>query len=127
MVIIGCGSRDWANWHTLTTVMSDLHKEFHFTRVVQGGAQGADTMIRRWAAENNIPGETYKAKWNLHGRGAGPIRNKHMYEVEKPQMLIGFYAHGRENRGTKNMMSLGLLINRVHIHEGIEIIREIQG
>ncbi len=48
--------------------------------VVEGGARGADAMARRYAEENGFEVHEFKAEWEVHGKGAGYIRNAKMHE-----------------------------------------------
>ncbi len=34
--------------------------------------------------------EAYPAEWNLHGRTAGPVRNRRMIEEGKPDLVLAF-------------------------------------
>lgn len=46
--------------------------------VVSGLARGPDKLGELWAIENGIGVARFPAKWNLHGKAAGPIRNQEM-------------------------------------------------
>lgn len=46
--------------------------------VVSGGAAGVDELGERWAAARGIPIRRFEARWEVHGRAAGPIRNREM-------------------------------------------------
>lgn len=69
--------------------------------VIEGGADGYDTVARLWAQGYGIPVETYKADWYTHGRAAGPIRNGEMLRDGKPDLGLAFPG----GRGTANMMA----------------------
>jgi len=45
------------------------------TKVVSGGAKGADTFGEQWAKANDIECIVYKPDWKKHGRKAGILRN----------------------------------------------------
>lgn len=48
--------------------------------VLHGGARGVDFSAGRWADARDVPVEVFPANWNLHGRAAGPLRNKQLAE-----------------------------------------------
>jgi len=83
------------------------------TVVVSGTAIGADQHGEAWAKLCGLAVERYPADWKLHGKAAGPIRNRQM--AENAEGLIAIWDG--ESRGTKNMIdtakSLGL---RVFVH-----------
>ena len=72
------------------------------TRIVQGGALGADYLARWWAWANNVPCRTYQANWQRYGNRAGAVRNEAMWFHEKPDATIAFIG----GRGTESMKSI---------------------
>jgi predicted Rossmann-fold nucleotide-binding protein len=48
--------------------------------VLHGGARGADAAIGRAAHQLGWPALVMPAQWQLHGRAAGPIRNRELLE-----------------------------------------------
>ena len=46
--------------------------------VVSGGAAGADREGEKWAAGWGLPVKKFPADWKMHGKAAGPIRNREM-------------------------------------------------
>lgn len=46
--------------------------------VVSGRAKGADRLGEQWAIANGVGIAKFPAKWDLHGKAAGPIRNQEM-------------------------------------------------
>jgi hypothetical protein len=57
--------------------------------IIEGGARGADTMARKWAANWGCDCITEKADWDKYGRKAGPIRNREMMK-HKPDLVVAF-------------------------------------
>ena len=80
------------------------------TRVLSGSAPGVDTDAIEWAVCRGLVVERYPARWEEHGRAAGPIRNRQM--VERAEALAVFPG----GRGTQNVPQLaraqGLVIWR---------------
>lgn len=70
------------------------------TTVVSGGAKGVDALGEQYAEEMNIPLQIFYAKWDEHGRSAGPIRNIKM--AENADALIAIWDG--KSRGTKHMI-----------------------
>ena len=80
------------------------------TTLIHGGADGADAAAPGLARQFNIPCHEYKANWRLHGRAAGPIRNKQMLDEGQPDLVIAFPG----STGTANMV-------RQAIDKGVEV------
>ena len=70
------------------------------TTIVSGGAIGIDACGERYAKLNGIEVVTFTPDWNLHGKAAGPIRNRKMAEFA--DRLIAYWD-GR-SPGTRNMI-----------------------
>lgn len=92
--ILVCGPRDWQDKALVYGVL-DSYKEVVEKRnlqlvIVNGGAKGADTFARMWAAENGVTEKRYPAQWERYGKSAGPKRNVEMLVQEQPSLVIGF-------------------------------------
>ncbi|WP_080402996.1 DUF2493 domain-containing protein [Burkholderia ubonensis] len=103
MKVIVCGGREYgqevAEEQHLFAVLDAQHALSPIDLVIQGGARGADSMARLWAESRAIDCLAVPAKWDAHGRGAGPIRNARMLDY-KPDMVIAFPG----GRGTADMV-----------------------
>lgn len=98
MRVLVCGSRHFND----AELMEDILKQYNITVLIEGEARGADTLGRLYAERHGIPVEKYPAKWEEHGKRAGPIRNSQMLKEGKPDLVIAFLAP--DSRGTKNMI-----------------------
>lgn len=98
---IVCGGRDYANYEFIKLALDKAHKLFNIILIIEGGANGADSLAKRWALENNIEVHTEKAQWDVYGKSAGCIRNAKMAD-HKPDLCIAFPG----GRGTLNMISI---------------------
>ena len=78
----------------------EIIKNMDIDEVVCGGARGADEYGKQWAERLGIPVRMFRAEWKLHGKSAGPIRNRQM--AEYADALIAFWDG--KSRGTKNMI-----------------------
>ena len=78
------GSRTFTDYDL---IKKELDK-YVISKIVSGGAKGADSLAEKYAHENNIPVEIFKPDWSL-GRHAGFLRNKTI--VEHSDTLIAFW------------------------------------
>lgn len=70
------------------------------TLFVQGGARGADQLVREWCARKGMPCCTFHAQWDALGKAAGHRRNGWMLTFFKPDYCL-FFPGGY---GTANMV-----------------------
>lgn len=70
--------------------------------IVSGMAKGADLLGLAYAISRSIKVKQFPARWDIHGKAAGPIRNKEM--VAYSDDLIAFWDG--ESRGTNNVIKL---------------------
>ncbi len=107
MKILVCGDRNWSNRQFIYGYLYRLTKFEYRDRIViiEGEARGADTMARDWAELNGVKFEPYPADWKLHGKAAGPIRNRQMLSA-KPDMVIAFHNDIGSSKGTRHMVTI---------------------
>ena len=98
MRVIIAGMRDYYNYEVLKEVIKDAG--FDITTILQGGASGVDNMAVVYGRENSIPVESHAANWKIHGKAAGPIRNREM--AANADALIAIW--NKKSSGTKNMI-----------------------
>ena len=110
--IIIAGSRDFGDYELLKksaieiitkkTMLPDL------TRIISGGARGADTLGERFANEMGLEISRFIPDWDGLGKRAGYVRNAEMakfaVEDNNDGMLIAFWDG--QSRGTKHMIDL---------------------
>ena len=72
--------------------------QFVITKIVSGGAKGADSLSERYAKENNIPTEIYLAQWDLFGKKAGFLRNTTI--IENSELVVAFWDS--RSKGTRD-------------------------
>lgn len=102
---------------TKKTMFPDL------TRIISGGARGADILGERFANEIGLEISRFIPDWDSIGKRAGYVRNETMakFAVENGNdgMLIAFWDG--ESRGTKHMIDLankhGLEVHVVNFKE----------
>ncbi len=76
--------------------------------IVSGGANGADKLAERYAAENNFKCEVFLPDWQKFGRSAGPKRNSEMVKVS--DFVICFWD--KKSNGTKSTIELSKKHNK---------------
>lgn len=100
--LIISGGRDFDDVEFMIDKLGKIHNSYHITKVVTGGARGADEIGMLWAAEMEIPYDTYEVTdqdWKKHGKKAGILRNHDMLEQADPDGVICFPG----GRGTEDM------------------------
>lgn len=101
MRVLVCGGRDFDDRERLEAALRLLHKANGFSLLIQGGAKGADTMAREWAAKENIATLTFNPDWEAHGKAAGAIRNQQMIDEGMPSLVVAFPG----GKGTEDMLN----------------------
>ena len=93
------GGRDFNDVEFMIDRLGTIHESLTITKVVTGGARGADEIGMLWAEEMGIEVATYEPDWDKHGKAAGNIRNQEMLDQEDPDGVICFPG----GRGTDDM------------------------
>jgi GNAT superfamily N-acetyltransferase len=109
ILVTGSRDADYSNKRDRRTIERDLtrQKRLHPLKQVvvhHGGAKGADTIAGIAAEDRRMPEVVHQAHWELHGRAAGPMRNKAMLEHRKYKKVYA-YPKG-ESKGTRGMIKL---------------------
>lgn len=102
MKILVCGGRDYKNKERLFEKLDSVNRLTPVSKVIQGGAWGADALAVAWAADNGIEIATYPANWKKWGSFAGSIRNAEML-AKNPDIEIVLAFPG--GNGTENMIN----------------------
>ena len=98
MRVLVCGGRDYRDQERFYGVMDALDPKP--TMFIQGGSNGADYLVTRWAEDRGIQRMDFIASWSSHGKAAGPIRNQQMLDQGKPDLVLAFPG----GRGTADMV-----------------------
>lgn len=82
-------------------------------KVVHGGGGKADEMGGCWAHNLGIPVHREQAKWNVHGRAAGPIRNQKMLDDHHPTLGIALPGGAGTADMVRRMQAAGIEVIEV--------------
>lgn len=100
--VIITGSRNWHDIRAIYAALDQEHQKNPITLLVEGGADGADDLGRRWAVKNGIAVDTIPAEWSKEGRSAGPKRNIAMLDKYPGARVLAFPLP--ESKGTVHCM-----------------------
>lgn len=111
------GGRDFKDmefvWKSLDLVRGILASSGTTSfELVHGDAKGVDNFARQWAVANNIVHIPFPARWQEHGRYAGPIRNRDML-TSGVSWLVAFPGGKGTANAVKTAESLGIVIYKV--------------
>jgi len=88
----------------IRSILSTVDRISPITTIYHGGATGPDTIAEEWAREHCVTWCMVEPRWDLHGRKAGPIRNRYMVDTAMrggyKTMLIAIWDG--KSRGTKS-------------------------
>ena len=98
--ILVCGGRDFRDKEFVFYALDRINPDI----VVHGGARGADSLAGEWCQARGKEERVYPARWNIHGKVAGPLRNREMLK-EELDGLDGVIAFPGGN-GTRDMVSI---------------------
>lgn len=76
MILAIIGSRDFTDKTFFNQKIREWIETFGTpSKIISGGAKGADSLAAEYAIKNGIELITYHPDWNQYGKSAGPIRN----------------------------------------------------
>lgn len=109
------GSRSFTNYDIFFDMMlGEMMKldDMSEVEIVSGGAEGTDSMAKRFAEEHDMKFTEFFADWDGQHKKAGYIRNKHMHEYisEVPDRLCIAFWDG-ESKGTTHSFELAKKYN----------------
>ena len=90
MKVLICGGHDYYREDTIVRTLDEIHAETPITCLIEGGANGADTLAYNWAKARGVPDKSFPADWNKHGKNAGPKRNQVMLKQGAPDLVVAF-------------------------------------
>lgn len=87
MIVAVIGSRSFNTEKDRNSLYEELDK-LKITKIVSGGAPGADSFAKMYADDRRISIEVIRPDWSL-GKHAGMLRNTLI--VEKAQLVVAFW------------------------------------
>jgi hypothetical protein len=102
--VLVCGDREWTDYTTIYQALRDLKDQIEI--VIDGAARGADTLGNKAARALDLNWQRYPAEWTKYGNPAGPIRNRQMLEVGKPNLVLAFHPDLTQSKGTADMVTI---------------------
>lgn len=108
MRVLVCGSRDWTDKEIIRNNLPE-----NTTVIIEGEADGADTLAGELADELGITKDSKPAPWEEYKRKypypmwlkAGFDRNQQMLDEGKPDLVLAFSNNFEESKGTKDMVN----------------------
>jgi len=101
--LIVCGGRNFDDHELFHSAMTDfIARHGRPTWILHGDAPGADRMAGEWAARERVRCSAFPADWKLHGRAAGPRRNREMIGTLLGGDCQGYVLAFPGGRGTEN-------------------------
>lgn len=94
--ILVTGSRDWKTSRTIHSALAKAAAGRALNEIIiTHGAcpTGADAIAHQWARLVGVKQEPHPADWDLHGRAAGPRRNKRMVDLGA-DVCLAFIRNG---------------------------------
>lgn len=115
MRVIFTGSRNWTGIYAEARAGEVLASLEAFSAVIASPLvivhgdcpEGLDAIVERWAVRRGYEPERYPAKWDVHGKAAGPLRNQGMVD-DGGDMCLGFPLPN--SRGTVDCMRKARLV-----------------
>ncbi len=98
MKVLVCGDRNWTNAKLIKKRLLELPCN---TIIIEGGATGADTIVREVALEIGLEVVEFPAAWKKYGKSAGIRRNIKMLDT-KPHLVLAFHDNIHKSKGTKH-------------------------
>lgn len=105
MNVLVCGDRNWNNYYSIYSFMSELLKWNGLFTIISGEAKGADALAKKAADDLRILYAGFEADWDKYGKAAGPIRNKKMIDEGKPDLVVAFHSNISKSKGTRDMIT----------------------
>lgn len=115
IVIVVTGGRDFADRGLLRRTLDRLHHEQGVAMVAHGDARGADKLADEWAKDRGVVRYVCPASWGLHGRKAGPIRNRQMLESAKPDLVVAFPGGKGTADCCRQAEAMGFIVEKIGI------------
>lgn len=89
MKLMVTGSRTWDLVPVISKHLYWFTRGWDEVTLLEGGAQGADSIARGYALANGWEINTFLPKYDLHGKSAPHVRNQLMID-QKPDLVLAY-------------------------------------
>lgn len=86
------GGRTYKNSELIHNTLLNLNDALPIIEIGVGCAAGVDSIVNKWAIDNDIPWKCYTADWERYERKAGVFRNDIMLRDFLPDLLLVFHG-----------------------------------
>lgn len=100
MVLAVVGGREFTDYDLMVQVLSKLKP----TKIISGGARGADLLAERYCEEYQIDNIIYRPNWDMYGKLSGYERN--VFIIHEAAEVVAFWDG--KSPGTKHCIELAL-------------------
>ncbi|MBP3267603.1 MAG: DUF2493 domain-containing protein [Ruminococcus sp.] len=115
--ILVVGSRSFCDYKYAAHILDKVANSHKDIVIVSGGADGADALAKRYAAERDFEYVEFPADWKTYGKSAGYIRNEEMHKYIaqfKTRKVIAFWDG--VSKGTAHSFKLAEKYNNeIHV------------
>ena len=125
--ILVCGDRNWTDYPLIESVLKGITSSYLPECIIEGEAHGADSCALEAAMTLNLPVLKFRAKWELHGKAAGPIRNQEMLDAGAPDLVLVFHDDLPNSKGSKDMVRRARkkripVFHYLHTQQGVQTL-----
>ena len=97
MILAIVGSRAYSNYYEFSETIDQWISYYgQPLEIVSGGAQGADSLAKKYALDRGITFREFLPDWKSYGKRAGPLRNQKI--VDASTHMVAFLA--KSSKGT---------------------------
>lgn len=100
MALAVVGGRDFKDYELMVQVLN----KFDYTKIISGGARGADILAERYCKEHNIDNIIYRPNWDMYGKLSGYERN--VFIIHEADEVVAFWDG--KSPGTKHCIELAI-------------------
>jgi len=102
------GSRIFSDYELLYQELNKFKEIKEIDEIVTGGAVGADLLAICYAGNNDITYKVIKPNWKKHGKSAGYVRNREIWEYVDG----GIIFWDGKSKGTAHSIKLAKEFNK---------------
>lgn len=119
MRVLVCGGRNYSDVAAIWRALDSLNEAEGVDMVIDGASDdvtgpyiGADYWANQWAKAHRVRDKRVHAAWKAYGRAAGPLRNAHMLDEHKPDLVIAFPGGDGTADMVRRALAAGVKVER---------------